>query len=129
MDLEHAQILAHRAIEAAARFGKPICVAICDERGLLLAFLRMDGAPARSVELSQNKAYSAARLGTTTAAFHARMLSENMPASYFCDTRLTGMPGGSAVVAAGGSVAGGVGISGLLPVQDQEIADLLVAQG
>lgn len=126
MDIERAQTLASRAVSESARFGKPICVAVCDERGLLLAFLRMDGAPARSVELSQNKAYSAARLGTTTAAFHARMLRENMPASYFCDARLTGMPGGSAVSGADGSVRGGVGISGLAPAQDQEIADLLV---
>ncbi len=127
MDLEHAQDLASRAVQEAARFGKPICVAVSDERGLLLAFLRMDGAPARSVELSQNKAYSAARLGTATAAFHERMLRENMPASYFGDPRLTGMPGGSVVSNREGRVLGGIGISGLAPAQDQEIADLLTS--
>lgn len=126
MSLEHAESLADRAVQEAARFGKPICVAVCDERGLLLTFRRMDGAPARSVELSQNKAYTAARLGSTTAAFHTRMQRDAMPAAYFCDARLTGMPGGSVVRTAEGNVLGGVGISGLLPFEDQEIADLLV---
>ncbi|TLU71495.1 GlcG/HbpS family heme-binding protein [Lichenicoccus roseus] len=126
MDLEHARKLIDRALEGVTRFGKPICIAVCDERGLLLGFVRMDGAPVRSVEIAQNKAYSAARLGVTTAAFHERMLRENMPASYFGDPRLTGMPGGSVVLSADGRVVGGVGISGLAPSQDQEIADLMV---
>ena len=51
-----------------------------------------------------------------------------MPASYFCDPRLTGLPGGSVVKGSRGQVAGGLGISGLAPSEDQEIADLLTAE-
>jgi uncharacterized protein GlcG (DUF336 family) len=50
-----------------------------------------------------------------------------MPASYFCDPKLTGLPGGTPVKDAQGNLRGGVGISGLLPAQDQEIADRLAA--
>ena len=127
MNLEHAQTLVARAVREAARFQRPICVAVCDDRGLLVAFLRMDGAPARSVEIAQAKAYSAARLGVTTAAFHARLQNDAMPASYYADPRLTGLPGGSVLKDADGRIRGGVGISGLAPAQDQEIADLLAA--
>ena len=127
MHLDRAQSLAARAVHEAARYQLPICVSICDDRGLLMTFLRMDGAPARSVGLSQAKAYSAARLATTTASFHARLQSQGMPASYFCDPLLTGLPGGSVVKDSDGGVVGGVGISGLTPAQDQEIADLLAA--
>src|SRR5690606_34729678 len=69
LTLDRAQALARDAIDrAVAEHGRPICVAVCDERGLLLAFARMDGAPARSVRIAQGKAYSAARMGVTTAA-------------------------------------------------------------
>ncbi len=127
MDLITAQRLVARALDEAVRFGKPICVSICDTEGFLLAFARTVGAPVRSIEISHCKAYSAARLGVTTIAFHERLQGQGMPASYFCDPRLTGLPGGSPLKDASGRVVGGAGISGLLPTEDQEIADLLAA--
>ena len=115
---------AHRVLEDAVgqaqALGCPVCVAVTDERGALLAFTRMDGAPVRSVKLSEAKAYSAARLGVTTTAFHERVLRENVPASYWADPLLTGLPGGAAI--------GGVGISGLAPADDQRLADTAALQ-
>lgn len=127
MELSTARRLVDRAVTEAARFGRPLCVSVCNADGLLAAFARMDGAPARSIELSQCKAYSAARLGVTTTAFHERLVREGMPASYFCDPRLTGMAGGR-VLRKDGLVAGGIGISGLAPHEDQQIADLLAGE-
>src|SRR5664280_2176617 len=95
MKTEMAQNMVVKAVEkAAAEFKRPICVAVCDKYGFLLAFARMDGAPVRSIEISQGKAYTAARMGVNTDAFLERLHRENIPASYFCDARLTGMPGG-----------------------------------
>jgi glc operon protein GlcG len=125
LDLMTAQRLVARALDEAGRFGRPLCVSVCDTEGFLVAFARMDGAPVRSIEISHCKAYSAARLGITTVAFHERLQSQAMPASYFCDPRLTGLPGGSVLKDSTGRIVGGAGISGLAPVEDQEIADLL----
>ncbi|MGI4978349.1 MAG: GlcG/HbpS family heme-binding protein [Janthinobacterium lividum] len=125
MDLDEAERLTKRAVAEAAGYGRPICVSVCDGQGFLVAFARMAGAPVRSIALSQAKAYTAARIGVGTTAFHERLQGQGYPASYFCDPGLTGLPGGAVLRGAGGSVAGGVGISGLLPAEDQVIADLL----
>ena len=52
------------AAEAKAReMGKPMCIAICDGDGTLKAFSRMDGAALLSVQIAQDKAYTAISFG------------------------------------------------------------------
>lgn len=124
--LELAQKLAAGALaRAAADYGRPVCVAICDAQGFLLAFARGDGAPVRSIAIAQGKAYSSARMGVDTDAFLERLQRENVPASYFCDPALTALPGGAVLKNAAGKVIGGAGISGLAPKEDQAIAAAL----
>jgi glc operon protein GlcG len=126
MKTEMAQNLIAKAIEkAAVEFKRPICVAVCDQYGFLLTFARMDGAPVRSIEISQGKAYTAARMGVNTDAFLERLHRENIPAIYFCDPKLTGMPGGCVLKDAGGNIIGAAGISGLAPHEDQAIANMM----
>ena len=121
------RVAANHVLEIAVRqadiLGRPVCVAVTDERGALLAFTRMDGAPVRSIKLSEAKAYSAARLGVSTAAFHQRLVRDGMLASYFVDPTLTGLPGGAVICNQSGATIGGVGISGLAPAEDQQLAD------
>ena len=125
MDLDAALALTRRAVEESARYGKPLCVSVCDAQGFLVAFARMEGAPVRSIEIAQAKAYSAARLGVGTTAFHERLQAQGHAAGYYCDPRPTGLPGGAVLKDTAGAVTGGVGISGLAPAEDQAIADLL----
>ena len=128
ISLQMAQTLAAKAVDKAAReFKRPICVAVCDKYGFLLAFARMDGAPVRSIALSQGKAYSATRMGVDTDAFLERLHRENVPASYFCDDKLTGLPGGVVLKDGAGELIGGAGISGLKPEEDLAIAAMLAA--
>lgn len=125
LSLKSAQAMVARAVdEASTRFGRPICVAVCDTYGFELAFGRMDGAPVRSIQIAQCKAYTAARMGVDTSAFAARLRRDNVPASSFCDDKLTDLPGGS-VVKDGDRLIGAVGISGLAPAEDQMISELL----
>ncbi|HEY1612013.1 MAG TPA: heme-binding protein [Paraburkholderia sp.] len=124
LDLTHAQQLVERLVaDARTQFGKPVCVAVCDTYGFLIAFGRAEGAPVRSIAISQQKAYTCARIGSTTTAFHQRLQRENMPIGYFCDPLLTAMAGGALLHDDDGHVIGAVGISGLAPDQDQQIAD------
>ncbi len=127
LDRVTAHRLLEEAITQAQTLGRPVCVAVTDERGTLLAFTRMDGAPVRSVKLSEAKAYSAARLGVSTTAFHERLVREGIPASYFADPTLTGMPGGAVIFSESGATIGGIGISGLAPADDQRIVDDVAA--
>lgn len=121
------QLVAAAIAKAKDDYGRPICVAVCDRYGFLTAFAAMDDAPVRSIQLSQGKAYTSARIGTDTDAFLQRLHLNNIPASYFCDDKLTGLPGGCVLKGAGGGVTGAVGISGLAPDEDLAIAKALVA--
>ncbi len=128
MNIELAGKLVQAAMaKSKADFNKPMCVAVCDRYGFLVAFAAMDGAPVRSIQLSQGKAYTSARMGVDTDAFLERLHVNNIPASYFCDDKLTGLPGGCVLKGAGGRVIGAVGISGLEPDEDVAIARTLVA--
>ncbi len=127
LTLDHAQsIVAQAMVKATQDFGgRPICVAVCDERGLLLAFARMDGAPARGVRISQGKAYSAARMGMTTQAVLERLHREKIEIGYFCDPEITALPGGSPLRNGAGRMVGAVGVSGLTSAEDQSVTDAM----
>lgn len=128
MNAEMAQKLVSAALaKAAADYGRPICVAVCDRYGFLKAFASTDGAPVRSIQLSQSKAYTSARLGADTEAFLERLHVNNLAIGYFCDDKLTALQGGCVLKDTSGGVTGGVGISGLTPDEDMVIAKTLVA--
>ena len=124
LDMELAQrLLNHCVAQAKERFGKPVCVAVCDMHGFLIAFARADGAPARSIALSQQKAYTSTRMSSTTTAFLERLRREDIAIGYFCDALLTALPGGALLEDGTRRVIGAIGISGLAPAEDQLLAD------
>ena len=124
VDLNRAQqLVGYLVSEAKKTFGKPVCVAVCDPHGFLVAFARADGAPPRSIAISQQKAYTCARIGTSTGAFLERLRRENIEIGYFCDPLLTALPGGALLADADGRTLGAVGVSGLAPHEDQQLAD------
>ncbi len=128
ISLAMVQNLTSRAIELAnSEFKRPICVAVCDKFGLLLAFTRMPGAPVRSIAIAQGKAYTAARMGVNTDAFLERLHRENLQPGYFCDPLFTALPGGSVLKTHAGEIIGAAGISGLTVQEDQVIADMMAA--
>ena len=126
MTFDEAQRMIDRATaQAAAEFKRPICVSVCDRYGFLVAFARMDGAPVRSIWIAQQKAFTAVRLGTTTATFLERLRKDNLEAGWFGEG-LVALPGGSVVKNAAGEVDGAIAISGLAAHEDQIIADAAV---
>ena len=126
LTLEAARQLLERAMaKATQEFKRPICVAVCDAQGFLLAFARMEGAPVRSIAISQGKAYSAARMGVSTQAILERLKREGIEIGYFCDPLLTALPGGSVIKDKSGTVVGAIGVSGLTSAEDQLITDFL----
>src|SRR4030088_1342989 len=56
---ELAQKMVNAAVAKAREIGVSENVAILDDGGNLKAFSRMDGAPILSIEMAQNKAYTA----------------------------------------------------------------------
>lgn len=123
LTLEDVQkVVAEAVAKAKAEFGRPICVSVCDASGFLVAFVRMEGAPLRSIEISQNKAFTAARMGVATDKFQARLERDHLEASYFGE-RMTPLPGGNLLIDSKGKVLGAIGVSGLALNEDQSITE------
>ena len=67
---ELARAMIEAAERKAAELGHPFAIAIVDDGGVLKAFSRMDGAALLSVQVAQDKAYTAVGFGMSTDAGH-----------------------------------------------------------
>jgi uncharacterized protein GlcG (DUF336 family) len=112
---------------ASSDGGKPVAIAICDSAGFLIGLTTMDGVPVRSAHFAQHKAYTAARMQAASGDFGARIKREETDISYYCDPKLTGLPGGAPIVTADGRVIGAIGISGRPSDDDQRLANAAAA--
>lgn len=99
---------------------KPFSVAICDKDGFLVLFNKQDGAKLLTISLTPNKAYTAARMGVSTADFLLRLQRDNLNIAYFADDKFVGMPGGVPIYNDQQQMIGAVGIGGLK--EDGEVA-------
>ena len=117
-----AQELLAAAEKQAASDGKPMVIAIVDREGTLKAFSRMDGAPLLSVEIAQNKAYTAAAFGLATHAwFDFIKGDEPLRLGIVHTERLVTFGGGFPIVV-DGEVIGAIGVSGGHYTADMQVA-------
>ena len=118
---------AHRMIaaaEAKAReIGVPMVIAVCDESGVLKAFSRMDGAALLSVQVAQDKAYTAVGFGLPTEGWHD-FIRDDPPLAAGAVGGIDRLVifGGGYPIRAGDRVVGAIGVSGGHYTQDMEVA-------
>lgn len=117
---EAFQLIAH-VVKEADKDGKSVVVAVTGPEGEWIAFLRMDDANAGSSIIAPNKAYTAARQRKFTRELGKKMKDENLNPAYWGDDRITGFGGGVPIVQQG-KVIGGIGVSGLSSLEDEELA-------
>jgi glc operon protein GlcG len=96
-------------------------VAIADEHGELMAFIRTDGCKLPSLTIAINKAFTAAREGVESRAVGEASRAENFPMTNFGDLRYTAW-GGGVPIKYEGTVIGAVGVSGLPEEEDMKLA-------
>jgi uncharacterized protein GlcG (DUF336 family) len=124
--------LAHQMIQAAERkateMGHPFVIAIVDESGVLKALSRMDGAALLSVQVAQDKAYTAAGFGLSTDAWH-EFIKDDPPLAAGATGGIDRLVvfGGGYPIKLDGQVIGGVGVSGGHYTQDMEVAQAALA--
>jgi uncharacterized protein GlcG (DUF336 family) len=112
------------AAEAKAReMGHPFVIAVVDDSGILKAFSRMDGAALLSVQIAQDKAYTAAGFGLPTDAWH-EFVKDDPPLAMGAAPGIDRLVvfGGGYPVKIGDAVVGGIGVSGGHYSQDMEVA-------
>lgn len=116
---EGAQLLLSAAVAHARKMGVPQCIAIVDEGGNLMAFMRMDGAKFMSIRSSQRKAMTAANSGRPTGGLAADIETKLALAT---DGDMVNLKGGLPVMV-GGQVIGGIGVGSGTGEQDAEVAN------
>jgi glc operon protein GlcG len=101
-------------------------VAVVDDHGELLAFVRTDGCRLSSITIAMNKAYTAAREQTESKNIGEASRTEGFPMTNFGELRYVSW-GGGVPISSNGRVLGAVGVSGLPETEDMELARLGVA--
>jgi len=122
---------AEKAIDAAARkaaeLGLKMCIAVCDESGDLKAFRRMDGAPRLSIQISQDKAYTAASFGIATHSWFDFIKDDPPLLHGITHTPRLIVFGGGHPILLDGEMVGAIGVSGGHYKQDMECARAALA--
>jgi uncharacterized protein GlcG (DUF336 family) len=110
------------ARDKAKEMGKPMVIAICDESGILKYFERMDGAPLLSVQIAQDKAYTAVSFGIPTHKWHDVIKNDPPLADGIVKTERLIVFGGGYPLTVDGVIVGGIGVSGGHYTDDMEVA-------
>ena len=98
-------------------------IAIVDESGVLKALLRMDLAPLLSIQVAQDKAYTAAGFGFSTDEWH-NFIKNDPPLAAGATSGIDRLVifGGGYPIKVGDRIVGGIGVSGGHYTQDMDVA-------
>jgi uncharacterized protein GlcG (DUF336 family) len=128
MSLSAAQAVVEAARAKAEEIGVPMNIAVVDEGNNLSAFARMDGAWLGSIDIAQNKAYTARAFDMSTKDL-APLCQPNQPLF-----GINASNQGRLIIFAGGiplqsgeRIVGAIGVSGGSVEQDHEVAEAGVA--
>ncbi|MFU8867914.1 GlcG/HbpS family heme-binding protein [Natronococcus sp.] len=124
LTLDTAKEIIDAAEERAAEIDVPMCVAVANEGGNLVAFHRMDGALLASSDIARNKAYSSVAMELETETIQE--VSQPGASLYGLgntnDGRIVTF-GGGLPLEDDGTVVGGVGVSGGSADEDVDVAE------
>ena len=126
--LEEARNILAAATKKATEIGQPMCIAVVDAGGNLLAFERMHNAWIGSIDIAQKKAFTSRAFDITTKDLGANSQSGDQ---FF---GIHASNGGKIMIFAGGlplkqdgTVLGAIGVSGGSGEQDHAVAEAGVA--
>lgn len=127
LPLPTAQKAIDAAVVKAEEIGQPMNIAVVDDGGHLVAFVRMDGAIKASIDISIRKARTAVMMNLPTSA----LMAACQPGGelYGLEQTSGGLVvfGGGIPLEADGAVIGAVGVSAGSVEQDVAVASAAVA--
>ena len=127
LSIDDARLLLEGAARKSAEIGVPMCTAITDEAGMLLAFEREDGGKPTSISIAVDKAFTAAGARKPTRFYRDNTHPEG-PTWNIDKTnggRFCIIPGGLPVEV-GGVVVGGIGCSSGTADEDEVVAQAAI---
>ena len=124
LSIDEAKLMINASEKKSDKIGIPMCIAVTDESGNLLAFSRMDGGKVSSISIAIDKAFTASAAKNPTA-FYNEMCRPGSP-TFGIHTSNQGhfsIIGGGLPVKSGSAIVGGIGASSGTPAQDIEVAE------
>lgn len=125
LTLEEANNMITAAFAEADKNGWKVTVAVVDDGGHLLALQRMDGCAAVGAYIAPQKARSAALGRRETSEFEA-MINGGRTA-FLSAPEITGLLEGGVPLKVEGQVVAAIGVSGVKPDQDAQVAKAGIA--
>jgi uncharacterized protein GlcG (DUF336 family) len=123
ISLELSNKLLEAAIVKGKELGMPFSVSIVDKVGNLKAFSAMDGAPVLSLEIAQNKAFSAAAYNRATHEWYDRLKDDPPLLHGLVHTERLVIFGGGYPITVNGELIGGIGVSGGHYTHDMQVCE------
>jgi len=122
--VEEADILIEGAEQSSLRLAIPMCIAVTDESGHLLAFRRMDGGKITSISIAIDKAFTGAAARKPTHVY-SRLCVSGQPTFgiHITNGGHFSIIGGGFPVIVDGAIVGGIGISSGTAKEDQEVGE------
>ena len=124
LTIDDAMLVMDGAIAEAKKNHWAVAIALVDDGGHLLQFVRLDGAPPVSAYIAPEKARAAA-LGRRETKIYEDMINQGRSA--FLSAPLQGMLEGGVPIVAEGQVVGAVGVSGVKSIEDAQVAKAGIA--
>ena len=123
LSIEDARLLIEGARKKAEQIEVPMCIAVTDDSGNLVAFERMNGGKAHSVHVAVDKAYTAGSARKATHEYNAANTPGNLAFGIHTEAggRISTVGGGLPVIVQG-QCLGGIGSSSGSPQQDMEVS-------
>lgn len=104
--------------------GRPVALVVCDDRGEVICEAAMAGINAALARQNAfKKAYTSAVMRVDTLVFEERVSSLPGGVLYFGNPNFFAGGGGAVIVAADGTILGGIGVSGRTNEEDQTIVE------
>ena len=124
LDIEDARCILRGALRHSEEIGVPMCTAVVDDSGVLIAFERQDGSKVTAAKISIDKAFTAAaaRKDTSFFADDSNPVSPSWRIKGTNEGHFSAIAGGI-VVEVDGEIVGGIGVSGGTQAEDVEVAE------
>jgi glc operon protein GlcG len=125
LDMEEASIAVKAVItEASKDPSQPIAVAVVDSYGELIYYAKMDDSAPLFGHMAIKKAFTAAGFRRSTREVKSSMQGWQLELASWDDDRNTNIPGGVCIKKPDGTPLGGIGVSGRLPDEDEELSNV-----
>lgn len=118
IEYQDAKLIIDAAIEEANKYQWAVSIAVCDLTGCLIALSRLNNAPAMSAKIAEQKSFTSVISGKSSGSYEnmindGRFAALSMP--------ITPLQGGVPIIVEE-SLIGAIGVSGVKPDQDEQIA-------